>query len=146
MFFRPLRNDRDDAAAAELHGFLNGPLHAIEFEDAEKQRDGKRWCGLEFLEEGEVDAVAVDGCDAGEPRAAAGDHVKFHAWLGAQHAAEMLRLIAMQCGSGVVPGICDPAAARHAATLSCLRDEISRRKNTSGDACLRPPSLLPCLG
>ncbi len=146
MFFRPLCQNGHDAARAKLDRFLDGPLHAVEFEDAEEQCDGERGCGFKLLEEREADAVAVDGCDAGEPCAAAGDNVKLHAGLGAQHAAEVLRLIAVQCGRGFVPCIGDPAAARHAPHSIVSRAAKGARKNTSGDACLRPPSLLPCLG
>jgi hypothetical protein len=149
MSFRPFGENGHDSAAAELHCFLDGPLHTIEFEDAQQQSDGKRRRDFQLVKQCEVDAVAIDGCDAGEPGAAAGDHVKLHAWLGAEHAAEMLGLIAAQRCSGVVPGVCDPAAARHEKLYRVLGTNDLQQKHLGGRLPASPESVawfrLSCL-
>ena len=91
---------------------------------------GSCGCRFQFAKECEVDAVAIDGCDAGEPGAAAGDNVKLHAWLGAEHTAEMLGLIAVQGRGALVPCVCDPAAARHEQTLPCEKTTVKTPRGT----------------
>ena len=48
-------DDGQDALGPQLGGFLDGPLHAIEFEDGEQQRDGQSGISLDFGDQVEAD-------------------------------------------------------------------------------------------
>ena len=54
LFCSP-RDDRRDRGNAELGGFLDCPLHAIELVDGEDQRDGQRGIGFELGGQVEAD-------------------------------------------------------------------------------------------
>jgi hypothetical protein len=59
---------RDDSSDAKFGGFLDGPFEGVKFDDGEKKSDlGSRLRRRELVEECELDAIAGNGLDAGEP-------------------------------------------------------------------------------
>ena len=113
MLLAAARDDGNDARGSELGDFLDGPLHAIEFEDGEQESDGERGIGFDFGDEVEADRVAGDAGDDAMPDVAAGDDIEFHAGFGAEDADEVGGLIAGERGGRFIPGVGDPAAAGH---------------------------------
>jgi hypothetical protein len=58
MLLRPPRNHRRNRGHSQLGGFLDGPLHVIEFVDGHHQSNGQRGIGLQLGDQIEADLVA----------------------------------------------------------------------------------------
>jgi hypothetical protein len=116
VLFGAAGEDGRDAGDAELGGFFDGPLEAIELEDGEEEMDGECRVGFQLFVEDEGDFGVGYGGDFGAVKEAIGDDVVDLAGLGAEDAAKVVGLLAGEGGVGGVaglggPGVGDPAAA-----------------------------------
>ena len=113
MRIRPLGDQRHHARDAQLRGLLDRPLHAVELEDRQQQRDvGERGC-RQFLAEFKLDFLRRDGNDAAAPHPPLGRDIEFLADARPQNAGEVLGLGADQRSAAARDFVGDPAAARH---------------------------------
>ena len=101
--------DGCDAGDAQLGGFFDGPLEAVELEDGEQEVDGEGCVSFQLFVEGEEDfgllVIAGGGADFGDFGAveeAVGNDVEELAGLGAEDVSEMDGLLAGEGGVGGV--------------------------------------------
>ncbi len=89
-----IRNDRNDSKHAQLDTLLDGPLHAIEFEDGEDYgQSGSRIYRNDFAEL-ELDSIVRDAGDATAADALTRCDVKFLPDPSAKHLREVLGVCA----------------------------------------------------
>jgi hypothetical protein len=126
MSIAPAGNYGNDAIDADLGTFLNCPLHAIELEDSEDERDfrGGRRLGASVgvRVKRELNPLMRNECDGTAANFFSRCDVELLPNLGAQNASKMSRMFAHQSSrvSGNLVG--NPAAARHGSALSkCSR-------------------------
>ena len=106
-------NDRDNAGDTQFGAFLDRPLHAIEFEDGEQQRDvGDGGCG-NFFPQFELDSALLDSHDASMADYGAGGDIEFLTDAGSQDADEMIGVFVGEGGMVARDFIGDPSAAGH---------------------------------
>ena len=84
-----IRNDRNDSTHAQLDTLLNGPLHAIEFEDGEDDGQSGSRIYRNDLAELELDSIVRDAGDATAADALTRGDVKLLPDLSAKHLREM---------------------------------------------------------
>ncbi len=117
VFFCAAGEHGCDAGDAQLGGLFDGPLHVIELEDGEEEREGESCVGFELFVEEKIDLVFGDGGDFGAVEEAVGDDVVDLARGGAEDSGEMGGLIADEGGGGRGPGVGDEAATGHGPSL-----------------------------
>src|SRR5208282_2367658 len=130
MSVAPARNYRNDASDPDLRALLDRPLHAVELEDGESQRDlrsvkrlGLGPAPMVWLRvERKLDAIIGDRGDGSAANFFSSCDVELLPDFGAQHAGKMRGMFAHQ-RSGVSGNfVGDPAAACHKAGL---RSQVS---------------------
>jgi hypothetical protein len=116
MSVRPPGDYRDDASDPDFRAFLDRPLHAVEFEDGEHQRDlrgGRPLRKVLLRAKRKLNAIIRDRSDCPAANFFAGRNVKLLPDLSAQDAGKVRGVLAHQssCVSSYLVG--HPAAACH---------------------------------
>src|SRR4029077_11502849 len=114
MGFGALSDHGNDSTRAQFHTLLDGPLHAVKFENGEQDgqlggRSGRNNCAELKLDPVIGDAHDTTATDAVPSRAA-----KFLPDTGAKHSSKMLGVGADQNSPIAGDLVGDPAAAGHA--------------------------------
>jgi hypothetical protein len=85
----------------------------IELEDGQQQVERKGGVGFELFVKGEENFFVGDAGDFGAVEEASSDYIEDLAGLGAEDAGEMGSLVSGEGGSGLGPGVGDPASSGH---------------------------------
>ena len=75
-----------DSRNSQLRAFLDRPLHAVELEDGEQERDVGTASGRNFFAEFKLDPAILDAHDASAADCATGGDIEFLPYAGAQDA------------------------------------------------------------
>src|ERR1700683_585014 len=117
MRIRASGNYWDDPRDAKLRTLLNSPLHTVELKDGENEgnlcqaRSGNLFAEIEF------DAAVADDINSSAPHGFSSRNVEILSDAGAQHAHQMVRMLADH-GSAVTQNfVGDKAAAGHGSGL-----------------------------
>src|SRR5258708_16586337 len=122
MRIAPARNHRDDPTDPDLRALLDCPLHAVELEDGERQRDlrgGRPQPKVLLRAKRELNAIIGDGSDCPAANLFTGCNLKLLPDLGAQDASKVRSVLAHQGGSVSGYFVSDPAAACHESGVRC---------------------------
>src|SRR5208282_6800210 len=131
MSIRPPGDDGDDASDTDLRTLLDRPLHAVELENGEGQRNLRngRWLGPSRMvwlpAERELNPVVRNRSDRSAANFVPGRDVELLPDFSAQHTSKMSGMFAHQ-SSGVSSNLVgDPAAERHESVLSSQLSVLS---------------------
>src|SRR5580658_3836438 len=118
MRVAPAGDDGNNASDSNLRALLDRPLHAVELEDSQRQRDrgsGPRLGPVMvlLLAERELNPIVGDRGNGSAPNFIPGCDVELLPDFSAQHAAKMSRMFAHQSSSVSGDFVGDPAAACH---------------------------------
>src|SRR5258706_12623481 len=130
MRISPPGNHRDDPTDPDLRALLDCPLHAVELEDGERQRDlrgGRPQPKVLLRAKRELNAIIGDRSDCPAANFVPSCNIELLPNLSAQNASKVRSMLAHQSGSVSGYFVSNPAAACHE---SGVRSQVSGlRKN-----------------
>src|ERR1700674_5406946 len=138
MSIRPPGDYRDDASDPDFRAFLDRPIHAVEFEDGQRQRDlrgGRPYSKVLLRAKRELNAIIGDRSDCPTANFFAGCDVKLLPDLGTQDPRKMRSVLAHQRGGVSLYFVGHPAAACHGSVLGSQFSVL--RKNTQIECAAR---------
>jgi hypothetical protein len=120
MFLCTLRDHGNDPGGTEFRAFFDRPLHAIEFEDGDGQREICNCCLENGFAKLKFHPAVLDGDNPRVVGTAMGNNIEFLIKLGAKNARQMIGVRTGQ--SGMVTGnfVGNPAAACHGNIVTLL--------------------------
>src|SRR5438105_13721572 len=127
-----------DSRNPQLRAFLDGPFHAVEFEDCQSQHNLGGGGSGQFLAEVEFNPLVGNGRDPSSPHRGSGRDIKFLPDAGAKNANEMIGMLPGQ--SGTIPGdfVGNPSTAGHE-----LKAMLGRKKPDSTGSIYKDYPKLP---
>ena len=113
MRIRPMSDQRHEARHAEFRALLDSPLHAIEFENSEGQRDLKLSASSNLFAEVKFDTMIVDSRDTAATNSVSDGDIEVLADLRTEYAYQVVGMSAGERGAVSRKLVGNPAAARH---------------------------------
>jgi hypothetical protein len=107
------RDDGDDPRDPEFRAFLDRPLHAVEFEDGEKQGDLEQGGSCDFFSQVKLDSIFGYGGDAAAANPVAGGDVKVLSDPRSKDADQVIGMLSDESSAVSGDFVGNPAAARH---------------------------------
>jgi hypothetical protein len=126
----PPRNDRNNPPRSNLRALLNRPLHAIEFEDSQRQRNFRKRLNLKQTAQRKLNAPIRNRSNGPSADFSPGGNLELLPDLRPQHAYEMTCMLAHQSGSITKNLVSNPPSACHWIVLTSQFSVLSKSTPT----------------